>query len=105
MDIHGAAAVVTGGASGLGEATVRRLIGKGARAVILDRDADKGKALEDEMGDAAEFAPADVTDADQVQAAIDQASALGPLRVAVNCAGIGMASRTVGRDGRPHDLD
>jgi len=105
MDIKGAAAVVTGGASGLGEAVVRRLVGAGGAAVILDRDASKGKALADELGDNTVFVQADVTDADQVQAAVDAAGALGPLRVAVNCAGIGMASRTVGRDGQAHDLD
>ena len=105
MDIEGAAAVVTGGASGLGEAVVRRLVGTGARVVILDRDASKGKTLAGELGDSTAFAQADVTDADQVQAAVDMACEMGPLRVAVNCAGIGMASRTVGRDGKAHDLD
>ena len=105
MEISGVSAVVTGGASGLGEATVRRLAGAGARVVILDRDSVKGEALAKELGDAAAFSPTDVTNAGDVSAAIELASSLGPLRVAVNCAGIGWAGRVVARDGSPHDLD
>lgn len=105
MQIEGAVALVTGGASGLGEATVRRLAGKGARALILDMQADKGKALADELGDGVDFAPTDVTSPEQVDAAVEQASSMGPLRIAVNCAGIGWASRTINKDGSPHDLD
>jgi NAD(P)-dependent dehydrogenase (short-subunit alcohol dehydrogenase family) len=105
MEISGVSAVVTGGASGLGEATVRRLAGAGARVVILDRDAAKGEALAKELGDAAAFAPTDVTSAADVTAAVELAASLGPLRIAVSCAGIGWAGRVVARDGTPHDLD
>src|SRR5205823_1588695 len=104
MRIQGSAAVVTGGASGLGEATVRRLVDAGATVTIVDRDAQRAEALAKELGDAAQFAVADVTDEGQVQAAVDQAAAAGPLRVAVNCAGVGWASRVIARDGAPHDL-
>jgi NAD(P)-dependent dehydrogenase (short-subunit alcohol dehydrogenase family) len=102
MEISGAAALVTGGASGLGEATVRRLSGAGAKVVIVDRDAGKGEALAAELG--AVFVATDVTDADDVQAAVERAAALGPTRIAVNCAGVGWASRVVAKDGTPHDL-
>jgi NAD(P)-dependent dehydrogenase (short-subunit alcohol dehydrogenase family) len=102
MDIAGGSAIVTGGASGLGEATVRKLAGMGAKVVILDRDKDKGTALAGELG--AAFAQADVTNPEEVSAAVEQAGSLGPLRVAVNCAGIGWAGRVVGKDGTPHDL-
>ena len=105
MEIGDAVALVTGGASGLGEATVRRLVGMGGRAVIVDRDRDKGETLAGELGDAAAFAAADVTSVDDVTAAVSRATEMGPLRIAVNCAGIGWASRVVGRDGSPHDLE
>jgi NAD(P)-dependent dehydrogenase (short-subunit alcohol dehydrogenase family) len=105
MQIERTVALVSGGASGLGEATVRRLVGAGARAVIVDQNADKGRALAAELGDAARFVKADVGSAEQVAAAVDAAEALGGLRIAVSCAGVGWAARTVGRDGAPHDLD
>jgi NAD(P)-dependent dehydrogenase (short-subunit alcohol dehydrogenase family) len=105
MEITGASAVVTGGASGLGEATVRRLVGAGAKVVILDRDTVKGEALAKELGEAVAYSPTDVTAAGDVTAAIELAGARGPLRIAVNCAGIGWAGRVVARDGTPHDLD
>ena len=105
MEISGAAAVVTGGASGLGEATVRRLVGAGAKVVILDRDTVKGEALAKELGADVAYSPTDVTIGGDVTAAIELASALGPLRVAVSCAGVGWAGRVVARDGTPHDLD
>ncbi len=104
MEIAGVSAIVTGGASGLGEATVRRLAGAGARAVIVDRDAAKGEALAKELGEGAAYSPADVTSEGDVAAAIELATSYGPLRVAVNCAGVGWASRVVARDGTPHDL-
>ena len=104
MEISNAAAIVTGGASGLGEATVRRLAGAGAKVVILDRDAAKGEALAKELGDQTAFSPADVTSADDVAAAVELAGSLGPLRIAVSCAGVGWAGRVVARDGTPHDL-
>jgi NAD(P)-dependent dehydrogenase (short-subunit alcohol dehydrogenase family) len=106
MDITGASAIVTGGASGLGEATCRLLAERGAKVVVLDMSDDKGKALADEIGGA--FCHADVTNTDDVIAAIETAKEMGPLRVLVNCAGIGWATRTIGRDGQyesAHDLD
>ncbi len=105
MKISGSVALVTGGASGLGEATVRQVVSQGGRVVIVDRNADYGEQLAAELGDAATFARADVSNADEVQAAVEQATSIGTLRAAINCAGIGMAMRTVGRDGTPHDLE
>ncbi|MBL8774602.1 MAG: SDR family NAD(P)-dependent oxidoreductase [Acidimicrobiales bacterium] len=102
MDIDGVSAIVTGGASGLGEATSRRLAAQGARVVVLDMQDDKGNALASELGGI--FVHADVTSTEEVQAAVDAASELGPLRVLVNCAGIGWAQRTVDRSGGPADL-
>ncbi len=103
MKTHGSVALVTGAASGLGAATARRLAAGGARVMIVDRDEAKGQALAAELGQA--FAKADVTDATQIEAAIAAAMALGPLRVAVSCAGVGWASRTLDKTGKPHDLD
>lgn len=105
MDISDAVVLVTGGASGLGEATVRRLVGKGAKAVVVDMQAEKGEALVKELGSDVVFAETDVTDSSQVDAAVAAATEMGDLRVAVNCAGIGWAQRTIGRDGSPHDLE
>jgi NAD(P)-dependent dehydrogenase (short-subunit alcohol dehydrogenase family) len=103
MDINGAGAIISGGASGLGEATARVLASAGVRVSIADLNADKGKALADELGGV--FVSTDVTDEGQVQNAVDQAVATGaPLRIGVACAGIGWASRIVGRDSTPHDL-
>jgi NAD(P)-dependent dehydrogenase (short-subunit alcohol dehydrogenase family) len=99
VKIEGTVALVTGGASGLGLATVHTLHAAGAAVVIVDLPSSVGKAIADELGDRAVFAPADVADADAVQAAVDAASALGPLRIAVNCAGIGIAEKTVGKNG------
>jgi NAD(P)-dependent dehydrogenase (short-subunit alcohol dehydrogenase family) len=100
------AAVVTGGASGLGEATTRVLASRGVAVTILDLQADRGAALADELGGATTFVRTDVTDEASVQAAIEEATGKDrPLRIAVNCAGIGWAQRTVGRNGEPHDLD
>ncbi len=96
--------LVTGGASGLGGATVRRLVAGGARAVIVDLDEAKGRALAAELGEAAVYARADVTSEAEVEAALEQAAALGPLRVAVSCAGVGWAARTVDKSGAPHAL-
>jgi NAD(P)-dependent dehydrogenase (short-subunit alcohol dehydrogenase family) len=105
MELAGASAVVTGGASGLGEATTRRLVAGGAKVVIVDRDQAKGDALAKELAGGADYAPADVTSPEDVAAAIAHADELAPLRVAVNCAGVGWAGRVVARDGTPHDLD
>lgn len=105
MKLDGAAAIVSGGASGLGAATVRRLIAGGARVVIADRDEARGQALASELGAAAAFAKTDVTSSEDVQAALDAAGKLGPVRIAVSCAGVGWAKRTLERDGSPHDLE
>lgn len=102
MDITGTSAIVTGGASGLGEATSRRLAAAGAKVVVLDMQDAKGEPLAKELGGV--FVHADVTNTEEVQAAVDAASEMGPLRVLVNCAGIGWAQRTVDRGGNPHDL-
>ncbi len=104
MLINGSAAIITGGASGLGEATVRRLTGAGAQCTILDRDEAKGEALAKELGGGTKFVLADVTDPDAVTSAVALAGESAALRIAVNCAGIGWASRVIGRDGTPHDL-
>jgi NAD(P)-dependent dehydrogenase (short-subunit alcohol dehydrogenase family) len=102
MDLSGSSAIVTGGASGLGAATARRLAGAGAHVVVIDLNVDQGESMAAEIDGA--FVQADVTSGDQVQAAVDAASEMGPLRALVNCAGIGSAARTIGRDGQPHDL-
>ncbi len=103
MDVAGSVALVTGGASGLGLATARRLSAAGATVVIVDLPASEGTSVAASL-DGAVFAPADVTDEDQVAAAVERATGLGTLRVVVSCAGIGPASRTVGTSG-PHPLD
>ncbi|MCZ0997452.1 3-hydroxyacyl-CoA dehydrogenase [Streptomyces mirabilis] len=104
MDIAGSVALVTGGASGLGLATVRKFVESGAGVVIVDLPSSKGKAVAEELGDQVAFAPADVTSEEDVSAALDLAQSLGTLRVAVNCAGIGPAAKTVGKSGA-HSLD
>ncbi|PZG20193.1 3-hydroxyacyl-CoA dehydrogenase [Spongiactinospora gelatinilytica] len=103
MELNGVAAIVSGGASGLGEATARDLAAHGATVVVADLNEDRGKAVADDIGGV--FARCDVSDEDQVTAAVDAAVATGrPLRAVVNSAGIGWAARTVGKDGSPHDL-
>lgn len=103
MRVEGAVALVTGGASGLGRATAERLAELGARVVVLDLPGSDGKAVAAALG--GEFAPADVTDPEAVEAAVRTATGLGPLRVLVNCAGIGPPARVVGKDGSPMPLD
>jgi NAD(P)-dependent dehydrogenase (short-subunit alcohol dehydrogenase family) len=102
MNLANTSAIVTGGASGLGAATARRLSEAGARVVIADLNADSGEDLAGEIGGA--FVPTDVTKSDDVEAAVSVASEMGPLRSLVNCAGIGSVGRTINRDGSPHDL-
>lgn len=92
-------ALVTGGASGLGGATVRRLVADGAKAVIIDLPSSPGAAVAEELGDAVVFAPADVRDEAQVQAAVDAARELGELRIVVNCAGVPNPGRIIGKKG------
>jgi NAD(P)-dependent dehydrogenase (short-subunit alcohol dehydrogenase family) len=104
MKIDDSVAIVTGGASGLGEATVRQWVSKGGRAVIVDLNVERGEKLAAELGDAASFVAADVSDAQQVEDAIAFGTSLGSLRAAINCAGIGIGARTISKDGTPHDL-
>jgi NAD(P)-dependent dehydrogenase (short-subunit alcohol dehydrogenase family) len=105
MQVHGSVALVTGGASGLGLATADRLLGEGARVVIVDLPSSNGEQVAAQRGDAVQFVAADVRDAEQVQAAVDAAEAMGPLRILVHCAGRGGALRLVDREGNPGSLD
>lgn len=103
MELNGTAAIVSGAASGLGEATARVLAAAGATVVVADLNEDSGKRVAAEIG--GQFARTDVTDEGSVRDAVETAVATGhPLRVAVSCAGIGWAERTVARDGSPHTL-
>ena len=119
MDIRGSVALITGGASGLGAATARTLFNAGASVVLLDLPSSAGAALADELNasevrgkdvpdgaapgsspkKSAVFAPADVTSESEVQAAVDTAASLGPLRIVVNCAGIATPGKVLGREG------
>jgi len=102
-NLAGTSALVTGGASGMGEATARALAKQGAHVVVVDRDAAKGSAVASAVGGT--FAAADVTDEDAVRKAVEAATSGAPLRAAVHCAGIGWVERTVNRDGTPHHLE
>ena len=97
MDITGASAVVTGGASGIGAACARQLAARGAKVVVADLNEDAGTQVAEEIGGA--FVKVDVTSTEDLKAAVDKAEELGPVRVLVNSAGIGWAQRTVGKDG------
>lgn len=106
MDMTGASAIVTGGASGIGAAVARALAARGAIVVVADIDAAKGESLAEEIKGV--FARVDVTDTEQITAAVRAAAEIAPLRACVNSAGIGWAQRTIGRDGEldsAHDLD
>lgn len=106
MELAGKAALVTGGASGLGRATVEALVGAGASVVIVDLPASDGDTVAKTLGDAAVFAAADVTNEDEVRSAIATAvEAFGGLHVAVNCAGVGFPGRVLTREGAAVDLD
>src|SRR5947209_14905107 len=97
MDVDGIAAVVTGGASGLGEATARALASKGAKVAVFDRDAARGEQLAQELGGI--FCEVDVTSDEKVKAGFDKArTAHGQERILVNCAGVANAAKTVARD-------
>jgi len=106
MDLKDTSAIVTGGASGIGAAVVRQLAAKGAKVVIADLQAEKGEALASEVGGA--FVNVDVTNTEQIEAAVNKATELGPLRTLVNSAGVGWAQRTIGKDGQfesAHNID
>lgn len=103
MKLANTAAIVTGGASGLGEATARHFAEHGAAVTVLDRDQDRGEAVATEIG--GHFVSVDVTDEDSVNQAISAAGdAMGRITACVNCAGIALGIKTVGKDG-PHPLD
>ncbi|MGG0657341.1 SDR family NAD(P)-dependent oxidoreductase [Rummeliibacillus pycnus] len=100
MNLQDKVAIVTGGASGLGEATVSRLVEKGAKVVIFDLNEEKGKELVGQFGDKVQFALVNVADQESVQKGIQQAiDAFGAIHVCVNCAGIGKPAKTIGRKG------
>jgi NAD(P)-dependent dehydrogenase (short-subunit alcohol dehydrogenase family) len=104
MDLDGRSAIVTGGAGGLGAATVRRLVGAGVGVAIFDRATDRADELAKELGDPVVAVGGDVNDDDDVAAAIEAARSVGTLSLVVNVAGGGVGGgRTVGRDGTPHD--
>jgi NAD(P)-dependent dehydrogenase (short-subunit alcohol dehydrogenase family) len=105
MDLTGAAVLVTGGASGLGFASAQRLAKRGARVVIVDLPASAGAQRAAELGGAAVFAPADVTDSAAVAAAVATAAERAPLRAVVHCAGRGGTVRVLQKDGSPGDLE
>jgi len=99
MEIAGAHAIVTGGASGLGRATASRLVARGAQVFILDLPSSDGAAAARDLGQSAHFLPVDVTSVEQVSAAVAAASSGGPLRIVANCAGVATPGKLVGRDG------
>jgi NAD(P)-dependent dehydrogenase (short-subunit alcohol dehydrogenase family) len=106
MELSNTSAIITGGASGLGESTARELAKRGVRVVLADLNAERGEALASELNGS--FVSCDVTNTDQVVAAVDAAVGLAPLFSVVNCAGVGWATRTIGKDGEyasAHDLD
>ena len=106
MELNNTSAIVTGGASGLGESTARALATRGVRVVIADLNDQRGEEVAKEINGA--YVHCDVTNTDQVIEAIEAAKAMAPLWSAVNCAGIGWATRTIGKDGEyasAHDLD
>lgn len=101
MDISGISALVTGGASGLGLATAKQLLERGAHVTLVDLRSSDGEAVAKELGDSAQFAAADVRSEDEINAALDLAAERGPLRAVVHCAGRGGAVRVVAKDGSP----
>jgi NAD(P)-dependent dehydrogenase (short-subunit alcohol dehydrogenase family) len=104
VNLDGRAAIVTGGAGGLGSAVVRRLAHIGMQVVVFDRDGDRAADLSKELGESVAAVAGDVNDDDEVGATVDAASSMGTLSLLVNVAGGGVGGgRTVGRDGTPHD--
>src|SRR5664280_2494881 len=104
MEIKGSSAIITGGASGLGEATARTLGAEGVRVTIFDKNEERAKEVAGQIGANANYVGGDVTDPEDCQKAVDQAADGGNLRIAVNCAGTGWVGRVINRDGSPHDL-
>lgn len=104
MRLSGSVALVTGGASGLGKATAEQLRADGVAVVLIDLPSDKAHCVATELGDGVTFQPTDVTDVDQVAEAIEAARSRGPLRVVVNCAGVGDPTKVLNAHG-PHSLD
>lgn len=105
MDLSGGSAVVTGGASGLGLATARALIKREVPVVIIDLATSAGEAVAKELGELATFAPADVRDEDAVNAALDLAESVAPIRALIHCAGRGGNVRLVEKDGTPGSME
>ncbi len=105
MEIAGNVALVTGAASGLGEATARRLHAAGATVIVADIAEERGRAVASELGGSDLFVRCDVTSEGDVSAAVDAAAERGRLAICVHCGGGGIAVRTLARDGTPHDLD
>ncbi len=100
MEIKGSKAIITGGASGLGEATARALVGSGGQVALIDLDQEKGKALATELGDAAIFCPGDVIQEKEMDAVVEKIKeAFGTFHIVVNCAGIGGSVKIVGKEG------
>jgi NAD(P)-dependent dehydrogenase (short-subunit alcohol dehydrogenase family) len=103
MDLTNTSAIITGGASGLGEGTARVLSALGVRVTLFDRNEPRAKEVASEIGGGADWAGGDVTNANDCQAAVDRAATRGNLRIVVNCAGTGWVGRVIDRDGSPHD--
>lgn len=103
MDLNGSSSIVTGGASGIGEASARQLAATGSRVVVADLNEDRGQAVASELGGL--FVRCDVTSTDDADTAVAAASEMGPLRALVNSAGLGYAARTISRDNEPMDLE
>jgi NAD(P)-dependent dehydrogenase (short-subunit alcohol dehydrogenase family) len=105
MKTQGITALVTGGASGLGLASAKRLVADGANVVLVDLPSSPGEEVARGLGGKVRFAPADVTNAEQMEAALDVAESLGPLRVLIHCAGRGGPVRLIDKEGRPGSLE
>jgi NAD(P)-dependent dehydrogenase (short-subunit alcohol dehydrogenase family) len=106
MEISGASAIVTGGAGGLGGATVRRLVAAGAKVVIADLNTEKAEEMVKELGSSVAFVKTDITSESSVQEALDKAASMGPVRISVAVhGGFGGGGRTLKADGTPHSLE